>query len=122
MNRACGCIDAVCFERKADDETDTHHPALDAIRRVGFDPKPAVTSDGSAASRQGASELHDHEHGDEHSRKNADLGSGIARLILALALATGAESLSFFAPDTVAFKGAGMALALAAIEIGRAHV
>ena len=42
--------------------------ALDAIRRVGFDPKPAAMSDGSAASRQGASEAHDHEHGEEHSQ------------------------------------------------------
>ena len=91
--------------------------ALDAIRRVGFDPKPATTSDGSAASRQGASEAHDHEHGDELSHEHADLGSGIARLILALALAIGAESLSFFAPDTLVFKGAGMALALAAIGL-----
>ena len=89
--------------------------ALDAIRRVGFDPKPVATSDGGAASRQGASDAHDHEHGDEHSHEHADLGSGIARLILALALAIGAESLSIFAPHTMVFKGAGMALALAAI-------
>ena len=89
--------------------------AVEAMRRVGFDPQPATESSGVASSGSGNS--HDHEQGGEHSHEHADLGSGIARLILALAFAIGAEALSFLAPDTLAFKGFGMALALAAIAL-----
>ena len=89
--------------------------AVEAMRRVGFDPQPATESSGVASSGSGNS--HDHEQGGEHSHEHADLGSGIARLILALAFAIGAEALSFLAPDTLAFKGFGMTLALAAIAL-----
>ena len=70
--------------------------ALDAIRRAGFDPQP-VTSSGPGA--------HDHTLASE----------GLWRLGLALLLAVAAELLAFFAPQTLVFKGAGMALAAAAI-------
>ena len=95
--------------------------AVDAIRRVGFDPKPLTESSGAMPSRSGAAHEHDHDHehgpDDDHSHEPANLGSGIARLVLALALAIGAEAMSFFAPDTMAFKGVGMALALTAIAL-----
>ena len=39
----------------------------------------------------------------------------ISKALIALALAIGAEALDFFAPDTLPFKGLGMALAAAAI-------
>ena len=40
---------------------------------------------------------------------------GISRLVAALVFATGAEVLSFFAPDQMAWKVAGMAIAALAI-------
>ena len=89
--------------------------AVAAIRRVGFDPQP--TTESLAAGPPGSAHAHDHEHGDEHEHEHSTFGAGIGRLVLALALAIGAEALSFFAPDTLVFKGAGMALALAAIGL-----
>ena len=89
--------------------------AVAAIRRVGFDPQP--TTESLAAGLSGSAHANDHEHGDEHEHENSTFGAGIGRLVLALALAIGADALSFFAPDTVAFKGVGMALSLAAIAL-----
>lgn len=91
--------------------------AVDAMRRMGFDPQAAIDSSGGVPS--GSSDAHDHGHDGEHDHDHgpANLGAGIARLISALALAVGAEALSFFAPDTQVFNGIGMALALAAIAL-----
>jgi Cd2+/Zn2+-exporting ATPase len=72
--------------------------ALDAIRKAGFDPEPVA-----AASAQAASEEH------------AAASGGLWRMGWALALAIVAEALSFFSPDTWAFKGLGMAVAASAI-------
>ena len=72
---------------------------LDAIRRAGFDPEP-ITSGGPDTS-----------HG--HGAASKALWS----LALALTLAVAAELLAFLAPDTMIFKGAGMALAALAIWI-----
>jgi Cd2+/Zn2+-exporting ATPase len=80
--------------------------ALAAIRKAGFDPQPVLKAGGNAASDSQA-EADDHDHG---------AGSGNAwRLGGALLLAIGAEVLGFFAPDTQVWKGAGLALAAAAI-------
>ena len=87
--------------------------ALDAIRRAGFNAQPVAQNPGTAASAH----PRDHVHGDEQEHEHAGLGAGIARLVLALSLAVGAEALSFFAPDTLGFKAAGMALALTAIAL-----
>ena len=77
-----------------DASTDALNAALAAIRQAGFSPK-AVSADQAANENVGVSELW--------------------RSILALGLAVGAEALDFFAPDTLPFKGFGMALAIAAI-------
>ncbi len=74
--------------------------AVAAIRRAGFEPK-MVTQDSAEAS----------------SLHPPGLGSGFGRVVLALLLAVGAEALDYFAPDTVLFKGLGMALAAAAISL-----
>ena len=69
--------------------------ALDAIRKAGFDPQPVAAGQPAA---QPASE-------------------GLWRMVLALALAVAAEVIAFFAPDTLPFKGLGMAVAAAAIAL-----
>jgi len=69
--------------------------ALDAIRKAGFDPQPVAAGQPAA---QPASE-------------------GLWRMGLALALAVAAEVIAFFAPDTLPFKGLGMAVAAAAIAL-----
>jgi Cd2+/Zn2+-exporting ATPase len=76
--------------------TDVLPLALAAIRKAGFDPKPvaAATDDDS----------------------HADNG-GLPRLVAALVFAIAAETLSFFAPETLVWKLAGMALAGVAIAL-----
>jgi len=69
--------------------------ALDAIRKAGFDPQPVAAGQPAA---QPASE-------------------GLWRMVLALALAVAAEVIAFFAPDTLPFRGLGMAVAAAAIAL-----
>lgn len=72
--------------------------AVAAIRKAGFDPEPVATAQGVA-------------NGEDHG----STAEGLWRMVLALALAIAAETLSFFAPDTTVFKGIGMAVAAAAI-------
>jgi len=93
--------------------------ALDAIRRVGFDPKPV-----GEAPATGDDHGHVHSHGDghdhgEHSHESpaASGWSDVSRYIAALGFAVAAEALSFFAPDAFPWKVAGMALALVAIAL-----
>ncbi|HEY6135113.1 MAG TPA: heavy metal translocating P-type ATPase, partial [Rubrivivax sp.] len=74
--------------------------AVAAIRRAGFDPQPVAEAPPHAA--DGA---HDH----------AFEPAGSWRLGLALPLAVGAELVGFFAAETPVWKGAGLALAAAAI-------
>ena len=69
--------------------------ALDAIRQAGFDPQPVTPF----------------EQADQH----APIAEGLGRLGASLLLAIAAELLDFFAPETAVYKGAGMALAAAAI-------
>ncbi len=67
--------------------------ALQAVRQLGFEVLPI-----------------------EHEKTETPSGFGeISKALIALALAIGAEALDFFAPDTLPFKGLGMALAAAAI-------
>lgn len=102
--------------------------ALEAIRKVGFDPKPLVANVAKVAG-------HDHGHGHDdhhdhagHSHKAApqstadhdhDHGfeSGLGRLGASLALAVGAEAISYFAPATTPWHVVGMAVAGVAIAL-----
>ena len=84
-------------------------PALEAIRKAGFDPQPLDATE--LAARTGAEahvdgDGHDHDHAPE---------AAVKRLGLALAFAIGAEAVSFFAPEALPWKIAGMALAAVAI-------
>ena len=69
--------------------------ALDAIRKAGFDPQPIAVQ----------------EQDDDH----APMAEGLWRMGASLLLAITAELLDFFAPETLLYKGAGMALAAVAI-------
>ncbi len=69
--------------------------ALDAIRQAGFDPQPVAPL--------GQPDPH------------APMSEGLWRLGASLLLAVAAELLDFFAPETALYKGAGIALAAAAI-------
>lgn len=92
---------------KIDAAESTYPLALEAIRKAGFDPQPvagAMNSQGGSA--VGTVEGDDDGHG---------FAGGISRLVAALVFATGAEVLSFFAPDQMAWKVAGMAIAALAI-------
>lgn len=90
------------------DATSEAYPlALAAIRKAGFDPKPLPAA-GSGKTPQGAEEAHDHEHG---------FSGGVWRMVLALAFAIGAEILSYLAPETMAWKIGGMAVAGVAIGL-----
>ncbi|MCK6391851.1 MAG: heavy metal translocating P-type ATPase [Azonexus sp.] len=76
-----------------DAEQSVQKSALQAIRQLGFEVLPI-----------------------EHEQTEVPSGLGeISKALIALALAIGAEALDFFAPDTLLFKGLGMALAAAAI-------
>ncbi|SEA79452.1 cation-translocating P-type ATPase [Variovorax sp. YR216] len=78
--------------------------ALDAIRKAGYAPSPLALS-----STHG-----DGEHVDEHQQ---DQPSGYLRFAAALALALTSEGIAYFAPDTIAWKGFGMAIAAIAIGL-----
>ncbi len=81
--------------------------ALAAIRKAGFDPKPLPEA-GSQQGAEGAEEAHDDEHG---------FSGGVWRMVLALVFAIGAEVLSYLAPETMAWKIGGMAVAGLAIGL-----
>ena len=92
---------------KIDATPEAYPLALQAIRKAGFDPKPLGLK-GAGHTRENQEARHDPEH-------DQNFGSGIWRLVAALALAMGAEAISFFAPDTTAWKLGGMAIAAGAI-------
>lgn len=92
---------------KIDAQESAYPLALEAIRKAGFDPQPVA-----AAARSEEGQAAGHAEGDDHQHGFA---GGISRLVAALVFATGAEVLSFFAPDQMAWKVAGMAIAALAI-------
>ena len=92
---------------KIDAHESAYPLALDAIRKAGFDPQPVA-----ATARPEGGQAAEHAEGDDHQHGFA---GGISRLVAALVFATGAEVLSFFAPDQMAWKIAGMAIAALAI-------
>jgi Cd2+/Zn2+-exporting ATPase len=78
--------------------------ALQAIPSAGVDPQPLAPPK-TGVDHDGANHA-DHDHGAE---------TGVARLAMALAWATGAEALHLFAPDTTVMTGLGLAAAAVAI-------
>ena len=90
--------------------------ALETIRKAGFKPVPifeAVDDDEHDHSD------HDHSHGHHGHGHGGGFAfpEGLPRYALALALAFGAESVSFFAPHALIFSGLGMVLSAAAIGL-----
>jgi Cd2+/Zn2+-exporting ATPase len=78
-------------------------PALDAIRKAGFAPTPVAPPGAEAG----------HAAGDGHEH---EVVSGqLPKLAGALLLAVGAELIGYFAPETLAWRGAGLAVAALAI-------
>lgn len=77
--------------------------ALAAIRKAGYVPEP-LAPQGSAGAETALNDDHGH-------------SGGYLRLATALALALVAEGVSYFAPDTMPWKVAGMAVAVAAIGL-----
>ena len=99
-----------------DADASAMHAALAAIRKAGFSPLPL----NAPQSRDVGAERHDHDHdhaGHEAHGAESGIWSGPARYALALVLAIGAESMSFFAPETTVWRIAGMALAATAIVL-----
>ena len=92
---------------KIDAQESAYPLALEAIRKAGFDPQPVA-----AAARSEEGQAGGHAEGDDHQHGFA---GGIFRLVAALVFATGAEVLSFFAPDQMAWKVTGMTIAALAI-------
>ena len=81
------------------------YQALEAIRKAGFDPQPLTPTAPHEDAGEGAHD-HDHDHGFE---------VGIRRMGTALGMAIAAEAVSFFAPDLLIWKLAGMVIAAIAI-------
>ena len=82
--------------------------AVEAIRNTGFEVH--AWPDAPESISDGVGSDHDHEHA-------ATTGSGLPRLLSALALATAAEGLSFLVPDAPWSKWVGLAVAAAAIAL-----
>ena len=82
--------------------------AVEAIRNTGFEVH--AWPDAPESTSAGVGSDHEHEHA-------ATTGSGLPRLLAALALATAAEGLSFLVPDAPWSKWVGLAVAAAAIAL-----
>lgn len=88
--------------------------ALEAIRKAGFKP---VTVSGAANGIEFAHGNHDQCHSGHGRSGGVPLPVGGSRYALALVLAFGAESISYFAPPALTFSGIGMVLSAAAIGL-----
>jgi Cd2+/Zn2+-exporting ATPase len=78
-------------------------PALAAVRKSGFDPQPIAVGEPEA----------DHAAGDGHDHEV--VRGQVPKLAGALILAIGAEIIGYFAPETLVWRGAGLAVAAIAI-------
>ena len=88
--------------------------ALEAIRKAGFSPQPVAEA--ATAANEHSDDGDDH-HDHVHGSKKTSGWSDVTRYIAALTFAVAAEALSFFAPDAMPWKFAGMALAAVAIAL-----
>ena len=88
--------------------------AVQAIRRVGFDPRllAAVAQAGIDPDRARG---HVQNHADDHDPNHEGVGDGLQPLLIALGLALAAEAVAFFASTGTAFTLIEMGLALGAI-------
>jgi Cd2+/Zn2+-exporting ATPase len=91
---------------RIDGEAQAALAAVAAIRKTGFEVQ--AWPDAANAGQMGAAPDHAHD---------APAGSGLPRLLAALALATAAEALFLLIPDAPGSKWAGMAIAAAAIAL-----
>jgi Cd2+/Zn2+-exporting ATPase len=93
---------------RIDAPTEATHAAVAAIRDIGFEIHawPETSHETTASANTSQSGVRQH-----------DAADGLPRLLASLVLATAAEGLSFFAPDTLPFKAAGLAIAAAAIAL-----
>ena len=91
---------------RIDADADAYAPALEAIRKAGFAPLAVEAHAASVSATETPSRSHDDAPG---------FAGGISRLVQALLLATGAEVISFFAPEELVWKIVGMAVAALAI-------
>ena len=91
---------------RIDAAADIAEAAVAAIRRTGFEIQAWPETGVAASPATGTGADNDHGHAP---------GTGLVRLLIGLALATGAELLSFLAPDTLPIKVLGLAVAAAAI-------
>ena len=85
--------------------------AVAAIEKAGFKPVPLYAGGAPKTDSESHAAGADHDHGGAEG----SFGGGIARLAAALVLAIVAEGISFLAPDTLVWKGVGMAVAALAI-------
>jgi Cd2+/Zn2+-exporting ATPase len=85
--------------------------ALQAIRKAGFKPVPVNDASELDSTRTEGPPTHG------RATRVWTFSEGLPRYALALILALGAESLSFFAPPTLAFKALGMVMAATAIGL-----
>jgi len=93
---------------RIDGEPQAALAAVDAIRKTGFEIQ--AWPDAVASADAGVKSAHDHDH-------DVAAGSGLPRLLAALALATTAEGLSFLVSDAPWSKWVGMVIAAAAIAL-----
>ena len=91
---------------RIDAAADIAEAAVAAIRRAGFEIQAWPETDAAASPATGTGADDDHGHAP---------GTGLVRLLIGLALATGAELLSLLAPETLPIKVLGLAVAGAAI-------
>ena len=98
-----------------DAEAESLPLVLEAIRKSGFKPVPLGSNLSDVDNQSQGHDGHSHDHGRSHG--NANFPSGIQKYALALLFAVGAESVSFFAPDTRIFQGLGMVLSVVAIAL-----
>ena len=89
--------------------------AVAAIEKAGFKPIPLGLSGAPKADSDNHAAEGDHDHEHDHESAEGGFGAGFARLVAALVFATAAEGISFLAPDTLVWKGVGMAVAAMAI-------
>ena len=92
-----------------DAEASAVAPAIEAIRKAGFDPWPIAQAPADGAGSAAAGHDHDHDHERDPER------GPLPKLAGALTLAIVAEGIGYFAPEITAWRAVGLIVAAAAI-------